>query len=150
MDKPSSNIQPPEPCEYQDIDGKCLIITQLTGTEYYPTCEDCTLCCLDKKPRAVNTITRHISNNILREQGLPLLQEKQRPGSNLAWTISWFVNKPRDCQCPTREEIMNAWGYEGCKRNKKTIHHWLRESAHANNIRVPDRIITLLIKLLIG
>lgn len=147
MDKQSVTI--PD-CSKLDTDGRCLIITQLTNSDYYPTDEDCTLCCLDKNPQTINTWTRHLSNNILRQQGLPLLQEKERPGSTLAWWLSWFIVKPTDCNCATREEIMNAWGYEGCRRNRKIIHHWLRESAHQNNIKVSDRTISLILIGLLG
>lgn len=141
MERPSNNhrvimaLIPLIPCSgmcpNKDIEGYCVLITQITTEEYYPTQEDCRSCSQCDKPQTINELTTLVSNRILTELGRPTLYKGLGPGTRLARIIKWFKRKPPDCDCEDRAAIMDAWGIEGCRLNKKTIVHWLEESAHA-------------------
>lgn len=138
-------------CPYLDTDGNCLIIYQLTDVPHYPSRKQCVGCQRCPKPQSVNEITTAISNKILMEQGLSTLHSiGHGPGTRLANTISWFFRSSPGCNCGDRAEIMDAWGKEGCKRNKSQIVHWLYESAHLKNIPITRGAIEIIIDILLS
>jgi hypothetical protein len=137
-------------CKHLD-DDNCLIIYQITSTPHYPTPEECAGCSRCASPQTINEVTTSIANKILIEQNKPTLYTiGHGPGTRLARTISWFMKVPPDCDCEDRSRIMDAWGVEGCRLNKKTIVHWLDESAHLMNIRTTRMAIELIVNILLS
>ena len=138
-------------CEHLDTDGSCLVIVQLTGEQYNPSQKECGACSKCHEPCTVNEITSTISNGILIELDRPTLYKiGHGPGTRLKKSIKWLVNKDACDGCDERSKIMDAWGVEGCKRNTKTIVHWLHESAQMNNISITRMAIEMLVVTLLN
>jgi len=136
-------------CKHYDPPSQeCLVVYQLTFTPYEPTPEDCQACGRCSNPQTVNEITGLISNNILIELGKPTLYSGKGLGTRLAKVFDWFVRIPPNCDCEDRTKIMDAWGVEGCRLNKRTILHWLRESAYDNDIPYSEIVISAALELL--
>lgn len=137
-------------CKYLDTDSSCLIVYQLTGEPFYPSQKECGACSKCHNPQTVNEITSSLANQILIELDRPTLYKiGHGPGTRLKKTISWFIDKGTCDSCEARSKVMDAWHIEGCKRNTKTIVHWLAESAHLNNIRTTRGAIEMIVYILL-
>jgi len=137
-------------CKHLDTTGDCLLISQIVGEPYVPSQEECRACSRCKPPQEINDLTVLVSNRILEELDKPTLYKGAGPGTRLAKTIAWFSKIPPDCDCADRAAIMDAWGVEGCKRNKRIIVHWLEESAHMIGMRVSRLTIEALVTVLLA
>lgn len=138
-------------CKHLDEDESCLIIKQLTGEEHYPSQKECVACSRCHEPQTVNEITSALSNKILIKLDRPTLYKiGHGPGTRLKKSIAWFIDKGTCDGCEEKSKIMDAWGVAGCKRNTKTIIHWLAESAHLNNINITRIAIEMILIVLLN
>lgn len=104
-------------------------------------CEsDCIACCATSSPRKVNEVTLALAG----------LEEKTTgPGTRLANLISWFIPHGPCQACTDRIRIMNAWGYERCRKEVPTILEWLRDSAHRKGLPYNEYVIAAVLKTLL-
>jgi len=120
-------IKDPFPYCSERIEGECNVAMLIAGQPVTPSHEACIGC--QKHLSTVNEITIQLA----KEANPTLSSPEKGVGSRLANTLSWFIPKPSNCDCADREQIMNLWGPEGCRKNLRTILSWLRESALENN-----------------
>lgn len=109
-------------CDYLEEDH-CTLATMLADKPIPTTPEICAGCQRCQNPMDTNEVTLGLAGIKHSDRGV---------GTTLANIISWFIAKPEGCACPDREQVMNAWGVEGCEKNLSTILAWLRESAQIN------------------
>lgn len=110
-------------------------------TTIYTTPEKCAGCRRCAKPQDVNEITLALANvdrNI--EEG---------PGTTLKKAIQWFIPQPANCGCSDRVALMNAWGKERCREEKKTILGWLRESALEYRYPYSEKAIAIVLDMIL-
>lgn len=99
--------------------------------------EICRACFRTKFPADANEVVLAVAG---------IKESASGPGTTLKKLISWFIEKPADCNCPNRVKVMDAWGAEGCLKNMPTILDWLRDSAHRNGIRYSEFVIATVVK----
>lgn len=97
-------------------------------------CQACNRC---DKPQDVNEVVLGLAGIHHSDRG---------PGTTLHSLITWFIPKPENCDCANRVDVMNAWGYERCQQEFKTILGWLRESALDNNYGYSEFVIAAVLK----
>lgn len=129
--EPHNPIAVPEGMDYPDcedrIDWECTVASNIAMKPVKPSAFACIGC--NRYPTNFNEITKQLAL----EANPNLASPEKGVGTRLANTLGWFVKKPRNCDCADREQIMNMWGPEGCRKNLNQILNWLRESAWENN-----------------
>lgn len=120
-------------------DEYCKLATWLHPTQQptSTTPEMCRACNRCDKPRDVNEVVLGLAGIHHSDKG---------PGTSLHNLITWFIPKPANCDCANRVDVMNAWGYERCQQEFKTILGWLRESALDNNYGYSEFVIAAVLR----
>lgn len=129
-----------------------------------PTNESaCTYCLSCESPKQLNKATASMAVGHLIQTGtfdidnsihqslkqvltIPLLAHG--PGTELKKLVSWFVwlRDVKDCNtCYDREQQMNQWGPDECRKNITTIVEWLRESAAKHSIPFSETLVKIII-----
>lgn len=130
------------------VDQECTLIQSISHMPFSPTPEICRACARDNPPQSFNTITKTIANKLLIDSGEIALQKRHgKPGTQLKMMLGWFVTRPPNCDCEDRAMLMDIWGVQGCRRHKKEILGWLRESALDKGLPVSEYFIGTLIDL---
>ena len=114
----------------------CELATWMSNKQRNTTQETCEVCSRCNKPQDVNEVVIALAGIETTTKG---------PGTTLKKTLSWFVPMPPNCNCVDREQLMNHWGYERCKQEKRTILNWLRESALDNNYPYSEFVISYVV-----
>jgi len=142
-------------CEHL-VDSNCTLVEPVPTTEHI-----CSFCLGCDKPKQLNKATV----SILVSQLLTTNQfddHKHRhlkdiltppillhgPGTELKKLISWFIwlRDVGDCRsCYNREQQMNQWGPDECRKNISTIVEWLRESATKHSMPFSETLVKILI-----
>ena len=149
-------------CEYYS-NGICKLATQLVNIKCTTTESACNYCLNCDKPKQLNKAVASNAVGILltigkfNEQDELHVQLKQiltvakladGPGTELKKLISWFIwiRDVGDCRsCYDREQQMNQWGPEECRKNISTIIEWLRESAMKHSMPFSETLVRILI-----
>ncbi len=129
-------------CPYRQEWGECALLSYLIESPYHPSPEDCGGC-----PQKVELYTINIANT---HRSYPLHKLGNGPGSKLKNLFDWFIRVDSTCGCEDRAAIMDAWGPEGCQRNKREILSWLRDSAHAKGIPYSSTIMSGILDVIIS
>lgn len=136
-------------CQYLSELDTCTIVSTLAEEDYSPSQEDCKACGLCSKPQTVNEVTTLLADKLRIPAGKTRLHKiGYGPGSRLAALFSWFVKTDPSCGCEARAAIMDAWGPEGCRENHNLILHWLRDSAHQNNLPFSSFLVSHALELI--
>jgi len=136
----------------------CDISSKLANLDVPLDGKACTHCTADKKPCSENLVTIGRAMITLRKNNLPIPKELvakitpkpllSGPGTELKKLVSWFVwlRDVADCQsCYNREQQMNQWGPNECRKNITTIVEWLRESAAKHSIPFSETLVKIII-----
>jgi hypothetical protein len=126
-------------------EGRCSIASTIASMPISPTPRECELCKQCQPPQSVNDVTRMLAHRTNPD----LYNHERGTGTRLARLLSWFVTRPTSCNCGDREQIMNMWGPDGCKENKRTILGWLRESALDNGYPYNEMVISIALNVVI-
>lgn len=121
-------------------DNICELASWIVNKSIETTPEDCRACQRCSKPMDINEVTTALAG---------IEQSDEGPGTTLKKLISWFVDQPANCACPSRIAVMNAWGKERCREETRTILSWLRESAYDNDLPYSEYLITTIVKLIL-
>lgn len=142
-------------CEY-------LVGNNCTLERPVPTTNDiCTFCLGCDKPKQLNKATASLlvgdllKTNQFDEHKHKYLKDiltppilKHGPGTELKKLVSWFIwlRDVKDCNtCYDREQQMNQWGPDECRKNITTIVEWLRESAAKHSIPFSETLVKIII-----
>lgn len=135
-----SRVEDMEPCQHLEDNICGLASWMLDGQPIPTTPESCKACQRCSKPMDVNEITLSLAG---------IKESEHGPGTTLQTVISWFVAQPKNCGCPDRVALMNAWGKKRCRKEIPTILAWLRESALDNNMPYSEYVISCTLKLIL-
>ena len=145
-------------CQYL-VDNKCnlpILATPIATTE-----DICNYCLGCDNPKQLNKATATLAvGYLLRTNQFNEVEHKylkdiltipkltQGPGTELKKLVSWFVwlRDIKDCKsCYDREQQMNQWGPDECRKNISTIVEWLRESAAKHNLPFSESLVKIII-----
>lgn len=147
-------------CEYLDTNNCKLGLVDIPVLTNPDACNYCLNCDKPKQPNKASasmavgallaankfdtTNPKHIE--LQKILTVPLLT--YGPGTELKKLVSWFVwlRDVGDCRsCYNREQQMNQWGPEECRKNISTIVDWLRESAAKHSLPFSGTLARILI-----
>lgn len=148
-------------CPYYN-EGECTVASKIAGIPVFFDERACKVCVQQENARDYNNVTVDIASYALikvgqHERAREVLQnfhskEKEKVGTELKKLINWFswYKKVPSCsKCKDREERMNKWGKDGCRKNVKTIVGWLEESAREHGYPFSTKGAEALINLAI-
>lgn len=149
-------------CEYLSA-NECKLATGLINMPVATTIHACKYCLSCDKPKQLNKATASVAMTVLLNNSKfdttnPDHKKLQQvltppkllcgPGTELKKLVSWFVwlRDVKDCNnCYDREQQMNQWGPDECKKNITTIVEWLRESAAKHSLPFSETLVKIII-----
>jgi hypothetical protein len=129
------------PCVHLEA-GVCQLASRISGHNILVTDQHCQACVRHgTPPRSINQITVSLgfaaihaagedASDYLARYGHHTRERPEGPGTELQSLIAWFHSPTKSCgTCSDRARKMNRWGPDKCRRRKKLIVAWLRQSA---------------------